>query len=64
MILCKKCNGRVFVDRMYSAENHIEVFCIICGKRKFYHNWGPENKEAQWLLEIEKKKSKTTMSQL
>lgn len=49
---------------MYNAENHIETFCIICGARNFYHNWNPDDKEASWLLEIEKKRANLTISQL
>lgn len=30
---CKKCNGRVFVDRVFSQKLHIELFCSLCGKR-------------------------------
>lgn len=30
---CMKCTGRVFVDRIFSERNHIELFCMICGKR-------------------------------
>ena len=30
---CAKCNGRVFVDRVFSQKLHIELFCIMCGKR-------------------------------
>lgn len=40
---CGKCGGRVFVDRMFQGSkknksqnqesNHIELFCIMCGKR-------------------------------
>ena len=30
---CKKCNGRVFIDRVFSQKLHIELFCIACGKR-------------------------------
>lgn len=30
---CKKCKGRVFVDRVYSQNLRIELFCILCGKR-------------------------------
>jgi len=33
MMKCKKCNGRVFVDRVFSQKLHIELFCIMCGKR-------------------------------
>jgi hypothetical protein len=30
---CKKCNGRVFVDRVFSQKLHTELFCVMCGKR-------------------------------
>lgn len=30
---CKKCDGRVFVDRVFSQKLHMELFCIMCGKR-------------------------------
>jgi predicted nucleic-acid-binding Zn-ribbon protein len=30
---CIKCGGRVFVDRVFSQKLHMELFCIMCGKR-------------------------------
>lgn len=33
MMKCKKCGGRVFVDRVFSQKLHVELFCIMCGKR-------------------------------
>jgi hypothetical protein len=30
---CSKCKGRVFVDRVFSQKLHVELFCIMCGKR-------------------------------
>jgi hypothetical protein len=33
MMSCKKCGGRVFVDRVFSQKLHVELFCIMCGKR-------------------------------
>jgi hypothetical protein len=33
MMKCQKCKGRVFVDRVFSQKLHIELFCIMCGKR-------------------------------
>ena len=30
---CKKCDGRVFVDRMFSQKLRIELFCFMCGRR-------------------------------
>jgi hypothetical protein len=32
-MFCQKCNGRVFVDRVFSQKLHVELFCIMCGKR-------------------------------
>jgi hypothetical protein len=33
MMKCQRCKGRVFVDRVFSQKLHIELFCILCGKR-------------------------------
>ena len=33
MMKCIKCGGRVFVDRVFSQKLHVELFCILCGKR-------------------------------
>lgn len=33
MMTCQKCQGRVFVDRVFSQKLHMELFCIMCGKR-------------------------------
>jgi hypothetical protein len=30
---CQRCNGRVFIDRVFSQKLHIELFCILCGRR-------------------------------
>jgi len=30
---CGKCNGRVFIDRVFSQKLHMELFCVMCGKR-------------------------------
>ena len=34
---CKRCDGRVFIDRVFSQKLHIELFCIMCGKRWSIH---------------------------
>lgn len=34
---CRKCGGRVFVDRLYPQDKRIELACLICGKRWFLH---------------------------
>jgi len=53
MLHCKKCNGRVFIDRVFSQKTRIELFCIMCGKRWFIN----KNKSgfAKWLEQKENK---------
>jgi DNA-directed RNA polymerase subunit RPC12/RpoP len=60
---CTKCNGRMFIDRQYTAVNHIEVFCIACGSRVFFHP-PSHTLEGKWLLEKEQLRAKATMSYL
>jgi hypothetical protein len=47
----------MFVDRAYSARNHIEIFCVCCGHRVFFHNFSKEDGMAQWILLMEKKRA-------
>ena len=51
-------------DRMFNAQNHMETFCILCGTRKFYHNFGSEDREAQWLLKMEQMRAGISISSL
>jgi hypothetical protein len=48
---CRKCGGRVFVDRVFSEKKHIEVACILCGKRGMADK--EKNPFAAWLLKKE-----------
>lgn len=48
---CKKCNGKVFVDRLFSEKKHLELVCVCCGKR-----WMLDKEKsvfAAWLLKQE-----------
>jgi hypothetical protein len=63
MLKCKKCNGRVFVDRQYTSTDHIETACLICGNRQFYHPVAA-TKEGQWILQKEKFRAKHTITSL
>ena len=61
MIFCKRCKGRMFIDRRYTSMIHLEIYCIICGYRKFFNP--PENSsEGRWLLKKEVSRAKDTMS--
>lgn len=48
---CTKCNGRVFLDRVFSDNMNYETSCIICGARKFI---GKETELGQWLTKRER----------
>lgn len=63
MINCTRCNGRMFIDRQYTEVNNLELYCIICGSRKFFHP--PSNsQEGKCLLKREQLRAKATMSSL
>ena len=63
MTNCDKCKGKVFIDRQYTSENHIETFCLSCGRRKFYHP-PSDTQEGRWLLLKEKSRAKNTITSL
>ena len=63
MIKCSKCKSRMFVDRQFSRPEHLEVFCLTCGTRKFY-NPPSASSEGTWLLQKEILKAKNTISHL
>ena len=50
MLKCKKCKGRVFVDRVYSQNLRIELFCVLCGKRWMVKR---DNRFGAWLAKNE-----------
>ena len=54
---CKKCSGRVFIDRVFSQKLHIEFYCLMCGKRWMI------NKESsafgKWINKKEEQNKKT-----
>lgn len=63
MIYCKRCNGRMFIDRQYSNVDHLETYCLSCGNRRFFHP-PSESRQGQWLLDQEKLRAKTIITSL
>ena len=63
MLKCFKCNGRMFIDRQYTTMSHIEIYCMTCGSRSFFHP-PEESMEGKWLIKKEVLRVKTTMSSL
>lgn len=56
MMKCSKCRGRVFVDRVFSQKLHVELFCIMCGKRWMINK--DTSSLGRWLEQAEKNKLK------
>jgi hypothetical protein len=56
MMTCQKCDGRVFIDRVFSQKLHIELFCIMCGKRWMINK--ETNGLAKWLDKMEQRYAK------
>lgn len=56
MMFCGKCSGRVFVDRVFSQKLHVELFCIMCGKRWMINK--DTSALGRWLEQKEKDKLK------
>jgi hypothetical protein len=57
MMKCGKCKGRVFVDRVFSQKLHVELFCMMCGKRWMINK--DTSLLGRWLEKIEKEKLKS-----
>lgn len=57
-MLCKKCDGRVFVDRVFTSTTRVELFCLMCGRRWMIST--DRNRFAQWLHKKEKEVSVTS----
>ena len=54
MLQCKKCKGKLFIDRVHSGYDHLETFCINCGCRTMYHPPSKFGAFGLWLEQIEK----------
>ena len=56
MMFHKKCKGgNVFIDRVFSHELRIELFCLRCGKRWFIKR--DKGALGRWLSQQESKKA-------
>ena len=60
MIKCSKCYGMMFVDRVFLSHNHLELYCLKCGKREMYPHPERHGKRATWIMMAEKTRAKRT----
>lgn len=52
-MVCTKCGGRTFLDRIFSDNKNYETYCILCGDRKFVQK---SSEFGQWLSLMERKR--------
>lgn len=55
MLYCKKCVGRIFIDRVHSNGGDIDLFCLKCGARWMLHKNHPT---AQIFNKLEKQRER------
>jgi len=48
---CKRCEGRVFLDRVFSDNKNFELYCIMCGDRQFVSK---DTELGKWLEKMER----------
>jgi len=56
---CSRCNGTVFLDRIFSDNKSYETSCILCGDRRFIDK-GTEL--GQWLTIQELKRMERSLA--
>lgn len=63
-IRCSKCSGRMLVDRVFLSYDHLEIYCLLCGKREMYNHPDNHGDVAKWIMKVEKARAKMTGSRL
>ena len=53
----------MFIDRQYTSIDHLEIYCISCGIRVFFHP-PSVSQEGKWLLKKEQSRAKSTITNL
>lgn len=52
-LMCNRCGSRIFSERQYLSEIHLELSCIGCGALWIYHHPQNYGEFIQWLHKIE-----------
>lgn len=53
-IKCRKCKGRVLIERALSNDTHLELYCILCGKIWIFKYPEGQTGFVKWLWQKEK----------
>jgi DNA-directed RNA polymerase subunit RPC12/RpoP len=57
-LTCRKCSAKIFVDRVYLTSDHLELYCLRCGKREMYHNPEKFDERVRWIMSQERVRAK------
>lgn len=57
---CGKCSGRMLVDRVFLSYDHLELYCLVCGKREMFNHPDRHGDTARWIMRVEKARAKIT----
>jgi len=52
-MFCKKCKGRVLVDRSLCEDTHVELYCLSCGKRWSLNHPQNHGSFGVWIQKLE-----------
>jgi hypothetical protein len=61
---CTKCSGRMLVDRVFLSYDHLELYCLVCGKREMFNHPDKHGEVARWIMKVEKARLKITGNSL
>jgi hypothetical protein len=48
-MICKKCQGRVMIDRSFGSSIHVELYCLCCGNRWSLRHPNNRGEFAKWI---------------
>lgn len=54
----------MFVDRVFLSYDHLELYCLICGKREIYHTPDKYGSKVKWIMDKEKERARRTANPL
>lgn len=53
MLICRKCKGRILIERHLTTETYMELYCLGCGKAWYFEYPQKHKGFVKWLHKIE-----------
>jgi hypothetical protein len=54
----------MLVDRVFLSYDHLEVYCLVCGKREMFNHPDKHGEVPRWIMKVEKARLKITGNSL